>query len=235
MKQTFTERLRSEEKPEKKFTLFPGAFYRRYYEDFLEYNEIDADGKIVIRRVYQGTWYTADLDRRGRIRYKTAIAAAWILSVSLFGVMIYYGTSLDAKWYMAAAHLLATLGILWNFAAVVSCLLAPVKMTSYEYKTSVRDYRISSMMMAVGFAVSAAIALASALAGKSGSGRLLLFLTLGYLAAAGMMLFGDRYSSDVTYTRDAAKPFRVQDVDPEWNGGEPQEEKETGHPDPDAR
>ena len=193
IKQTFTERLRSE-KPERKFTLSPGAFYRRYYEDFLEYNEIEADGKVVIRRVYQGTWYTADLDRRGRIRYKAAIAAAWILEVALFGVLIYYGTSLDARWYMAVAHFVAAAGILWNFAAVASCLLAPEKMTHYEYKTSVRDYRISSTLMASGFGVSAVISFITALTPGNESRRLLLLLALGYLAAAGIMFLANRYS-----------------------------------------
>ncbi len=216
-KRTFTEKLR-EEKPEKKFTLFPGAFYRRYYEDYLEYNEIEPDGRTVIRRVYQGTWYTADLDRRGRILYKTAITAAWVISVILFGILIYRGTSLDARWYMGTAHILAALGILWNNIAVVSCLLAPVKMTHYEYKTSVRDYRYSSMLMAAGFLASGLIALISMLAGNRSDAGTLLVLAGGYLAAAGVSFCANRYSCRITYTKEGSKPFRVKDMEPEGSG-----------------
>lgn len=175
--------------------------YHRYFEGYSEYETLDSRGKTVIRRVYEGTVYSQNLDRKQRVKLHVLLGVLWLAGAAVFALAATRPVPANMLWYSVLPQF-AVLGFLvWALTALVNYYMAPEKMTVADYNTGSRRLVKSSLAALIAMLLCAAVYLICAFAFEE---CILLHLLCAALCgvSALLMLLVNRLESNVTYTEE---------------------------------
>jgi hypothetical protein len=110
--------------------------YHRHFEGYSEYYEEDNRGRLKIHRVYTGTYYSIQMPKRKRRLWKLIYVLLWLA----LAVVYAYSSSLrggaNLTKYGAVCSVGCIVGVAWIFLGLFAYLLAPLKMTVGEWRSS---------------------------------------------------------------------------------------------------
>lgn len=134
--------------------------YHRHFEDYDEYETVDAKGRVRIKRVYAGTVYRLELTRAAAVKLRLAMFALWLLAAAAFGYGAVRPGEVNTLWYVVLGEVGSIAGLAWTLFGFAGCLLAKEEMTVSDYNGSAGNLRRGSGTAAVFLALTGFVILA---------------------------------------------------------------------------
>lgn len=162
--------------------------YKRFFEGWEEHEVMVAPGKYRSERVYVADYYTI----RGGLRRKCGLGACYIVLMAGILMCFIFASTQDAvfnrTWYGAVTQALSLAGWLWMLAAVLSWIIASLKMTLGELRGGPKALLRSTFAGIVVNVLAAAVSLLQiALSAGECVGQQIMFAAV-YLGCAAMAL-----------------------------------------------
>jgi len=130
--------------------------YHDYFENYIEYRQMGADGRIHIVRQYAGPLYRQDLSKGSYIGIRFVYL---LLFAALTGLLVLAGRSgagSDSRWYMALAELGVILSLAYmGYILLAGYLFVPRQMTSGDYRGSSKALMLAARLLVTGYGLSA--------------------------------------------------------------------------------
>lgn len=131
--------------------------YHRYFEGYSEFETVDERGKVRIKRVYTGTWYTPDFPRGRLARQKLLYILLWLLAVGLFIFSATRITGAHSVWYGALAQVIVAGCLCWTAVGLFNYLTVPFRRTVGDWRSSSGTLKKAGMACAFAFGLAAAL------------------------------------------------------------------------------
>lgn len=126
--------------------------YHRYFAGYTEVKKPKGDGTgFTIERIYTGTYYRRRMDRTRSTLLKILYVLLVLAAAVMYVMSAVQRTELNSLWYVTALEAVSFALIVWTFIASGNYVIAPEKMTRYEYNSSSKSIQRSSMCAAAGF------------------------------------------------------------------------------------
>ncbi|MBE6914722.1 MAG: hypothetical protein E7472_07325 [Ruminococcaceae bacterium] len=179
-------------------------FRRRYFDGFTQYETLNANGKIQRHNVYTGTWYTQDLTREARIRYRCIYILLWLAATALLTLCCTRSVDANMAWYSGVAAFVGLFGFGWVAVGLFNEFTVPVQRTIGQYRASSKSMQRGAIMAAAASGICGLISLFYAFFGTERIGVHLL-LALGEAAAAVLILLLRRMERGINYIQTRSK------------------------------
>lgn len=179
-------------------------FRRRFFDGYTQIETLNANGKKERHNIYTGTWYTQDLTKEQRTRYRCIYVALWLLGLALLGLCSTRYIEANMPVYTGFAAFVGFFGFGWVAVGLFNEFTVPQRRTVGDYRASSKSLRRGSLMAAISCGAAGAITLGFAFFGTAQIGAHLL-AAAGELAAAVMMLLLNRLERGVNYIQTLSK------------------------------
>lgn len=125
--------------------------YHRFFAGYTEVKKVKQGGLgYTIDRVYTGQYFERRMGKGRSIALKALYLALYLAAAAAFVMSAVARVEINSVWYIVAPEALSAAALVWAGVGVVNYLIAPMKMTKYEYNSSSRSLIRSS---AVSFAL----------------------------------------------------------------------------------
>ena len=179
-------------------------FRRRYFDGFTQYETLNANGKIQRHNVYTGTWYTQDLTREARIRYRCIYVLLWLAATALLTLCCTRSVDANMAWYSGVLAFVGLFGFGWVAVGMFNEFTVPVQRTIGQYRASSKSMQRGAIMAAAASGLCGLITLCFAFFGTERIGVHLL-IALGEFAAAVLILLLRRMERGINYIQTRSK------------------------------
>ena len=115
---------------------FHSRAYHRFFEDYAERQQPDAEGRLRIERTYIGLYYCQNVSRKKAVWLRVEYGLLWIIAAAAFVLAATRPVGSNRSVYVTCFQALTVMGLFWELVALFRYVVSPEKMTVYEYKAS---------------------------------------------------------------------------------------------------
>ena len=176
------------------------AAFRRHFRDYVEFTEVDEEGRSHIRRVYQGMWYIPSLSLKERRREQLWLVLLYLLGLGLFLAASLYTVPANRLWFLGVAQFFGIAAAAYTLTGLYNYLTAGEKLTETDHSSGPMRVRRGLVAMAAALLLCAALYVSCIFQYKPFTRPLLLCAGLSLLSALALFA-ANRLDSRIVYTR----------------------------------
>lgn len=136
--------------------------YHNYFEDYVEYETLNSQGKLVLVRHYKGDWYIENGGRPVKLRRRIGLGFLLLVIIGLFIAAACLPIPSNRLWYGVGQVPVFILLVLQGYA-FFTFLTLEERITIGQYKRGYERVRTYSLITAFAFALSLVLQLAGLL------------------------------------------------------------------------
>ena len=176
------------------------AAFRRHFRDYVEFTEVDEDGRSHVKRVYQGMWHIPSLPLPERRREQLWLALLFAVGMALFLTAALRAVPANRLWFLAVAQFLVIASAAYTLTGLYNYLTAGEKLTEADYNSGPIRVRTGSAATAGALLLCAALYISSVFSYRPFAAPQLFCAGLCLLSALALFAL-NRLDSRVAYTK----------------------------------
>lgn len=127
--------------------------YHRFFEGFEEHEVPGDDGKNRIERIYTGAWYSLPLSKTRKILLLLGYVFLFLIACFCYFYACSRRISSNTQWFTILFESISLICLGWVVVSLFNYLTRPPKMTIYEFKSTSKSLRRSSLFATIGLLI----------------------------------------------------------------------------------